>query len=66
MSRHHHANRKDLSLWAVFRAPIMLFALSLTGLVGALLEDGAWDVIGSALLASTVLATVWALVRSRS
>lgn len=65
MSRHHHANRKDLSLWAVFRAPIMLFALSLTGLVGALLEDGAWDMIGSVLLASTVVATVWALVRSR-
>lgn len=65
MSRHHHANRKDLSLWAVFRAPIMLFALSLTGLVGALLEDGAWDAIGSALLASTVVATIWALVRSR-
>lgn len=65
MSRHHRGNRKDLSLWAVFRAPIMLFALSLTGLVGALLEDGAWDGIGSALLASTVVATVWALVRSR-
>lgn len=66
MTRHHHANRKDLSLWAVFRAPIMLFVLSLIGLVGALLEDGAWDAIGSVLLASTVVATVWALVRSRS
>ena len=66
MSRHHHANRKDLSLWAVFRAPIMLFVLSLIGLVGALLEDGAWDMIGSVLLASTVVATIWALVRSRS
>ena len=29
MSRPHHANRKDLSLWAVFRAPIVLFVLSL-------------------------------------
>ena len=66
MSRHHHANRKDLSLWAVFRAPIMLFVLSLIGLVGALLEDGAWDMIGSVLLASGVVATIWALVRSRS
>ncbi|MBD3835088.1 hypothetical protein [Brevundimonas sp.] len=65
MTRHHHANRKDLSLWAVFRAPIMLFVLSLIGLVGALLEDGTWDAIGSALLASTVVATIWALVRSR-
>ena len=66
MSRPHHANRKDLNLWAVFRAPIVLFVLSLAGLVGALLEDGAWDWIGSALLASTVVATAWALVRSRS
>ena len=65
MTRHHHANRKDLSLWAVFRAPIMLLVLSLIGLVGALLEDGAWDAIGSALLASTVVAPIWALVRSR-
>jgi hypothetical protein len=66
MSRHHRANRKDLSLWAVFRMPLALFVLSLAGLVGALLEDGVWDWIGSALLASTVVATVWALVRSRS
>jgi len=66
MSRHHHSNRKDLGLWAVFRAPILLFGLSLVGLVGALLEDGAWDWIGSALLASTVVATAWALIRSRS
>ena len=66
MSRHNHPNRKDLSLWAVFRTPLALFVLSLTGLVGALLEDGAWDGIGSALLASTVVATIWALVRSRS
>jgi xanthosine utilization system XapX-like protein len=58
--------RKDFSLWAIFRIPIVLFVLSLIGLVGALLGDGAWDWLFSALLASTVAATAWALVRSRS
>ena len=59
-------SRKDLSLWAIFRTPIVLFVLSLIGLVGALLEEGAWDWVFSALLASTVVVTAWALVRSRS
>ena len=65
MSRHHH-NRKDLSLWDIFRVPVVLFGLSLIGLVGALLQDGAWDAVFSALLASTVVVTAWALIRSRS
>lgn len=55
-------SRKDLTLRAVFAAPLVLFVLSLIGLVGALLEDGLWDWLGSALLASTVVATGWALI----
>jgi len=55
-----------LTLWAIFRAPIVLFALSLIGLVGALLQDGVWDWAFAALLASPILATGWAVVRSRS
>ncbi|WP_292075808.1 MULTISPECIES: hypothetical protein [Brevundimonas] len=65
MSRRRH-NPRDLSLWAIFRAPIVLFTLSLIGLVGALLQDGVWDWAFAALLASPVLATGWAVVRSRS
>ena len=42
----------------------VVMALVLVGLVGALLGDGAWDWIGSALLATTVAAVAWALVRS--
>ena len=34
-------SRKDRSLWAIFGAPLWVFVLSLTGLIGALLEDGA-------------------------
>ncbi|MFN7106832.1 MAG: hypothetical protein ACK4MY_01290 [Brevundimonas sp.] len=58
-------SRKDLSLWAIFGAPILVFALSLTGLIGALLEEGMWDVVFSVLLASTVVVTAWALIRRR-
>lgn len=65
MSRRRH-NPRDLSLWAIFRAPIVLFALSLIGLVGALLQDGVWDWAFAALLVSPILATGWAVVRSRS
>ena len=65
MSRRRH-NPRDLTLWAIFRAPIVLFALSLIGLVGALLQDGVWDWVFAALLASPILATGWVVVRSRS
>ena len=60
-------SRKDQSLAAIFAAPLALAALSLTGLIGALLADGAWDVIGAALLATPVAAILWArLTRSSS
>ena len=60
-------SRKDQSLAAIFAAPLLLAALSLTGLIGALLADGAWDVIGAALLAAPVAAILWArLTRSSS
>ncbi len=58
-------SRKDLNLWAIFGAPVVVFILSLTGLVGALLGDGVWDGVFSTLLASTVVVTVWALIRRR-
>ena len=64
MTRRSH---KALGLGAIFAAPLVLFVLGLVGLVGALLEDGAWDWIGSALLATAVVALIWArLFRSRS
>lgn len=58
-------SRKDLGLKAIFRAPIILFILSLTGLVGALLEDGLWDWLGAALVAPPLLVLTWALIRRR-
>lgn len=58
-------SRKDLNIWAIFGAPVAVFVLSLTGLIGALLRDGVWDAVFSALLASTVVVTVWALIRRR-
>jgi len=58
-------SRKDLGLKAIFSAPIILFILSLIGLVGALLEDGLWDWLGAALLGTPLLVLVWALIRRR-
>ena len=56
---------RGLSLWAIFAIPMVVAALSLIGLVGALLDDGAWDWIGAGLLAVSVAVTVWALVTRR-
>ena len=57
--------RGGLSLYAIFGAPAVLAALSLIGLVGALLADGLWDWLGAGLLAVSVLAIVWARFRRR-
>ena len=50
------------TLWTIFRWPLILGVLSLIGLVGALLTDGAWDWIFAALVATCVAAIVWARV----
>ncbi|WP_332661252.1 hypothetical protein [Brevundimonas sp.] len=57
-------SRKDFSAWAIFGAPLALAVLSLTGLVGALLNDGVWDWIGAVLLGATVAAAGWARFRA--
>lgn len=56
---------KDLSLWAVFGVPLALGVLALIGLVGALLENGLWDGLGAALLATSVVVVLWARFRRR-
>lgn len=58
-------SRKDLSFAAIFAAPIVLFVLSLVGLIGALLDDGLWDWLGAMLLGTTLVALAWALTRRR-
>lgn len=58
-------SRKDLDYRVIFGAPLVIGALSLIGLVGALLDDGAWDGLGAALLAVSLAAIVWALATRR-
>lgn len=58
--------RKDLGLRAIFGVPVLLFTLSLTGLIVALLEDGVWDWVGAALIFTCLAALAWALMRRRS
>lgn len=58
-------SRRDLPFRAIFGAPLVIGVLSLAGLVGALLDDGIWDGLGTGLLAVSVAAIVWALFTRR-
>lgn len=60
MKTGHH-----LTLWQVFSVPAAIAALSLFGLVIALLGDGIWDVVGALTLGVSVIVTAWALVARR-
>ena len=53
---------RTLRFIVVFFVPALIAAASLIGLVGALLDDGAWDVIGWIGLAIPVAVTVWARI----
>ena len=57
-------NPKDQSLGQIFLWPLILGVLSLIGLVGALLTDGPGDWIFAALIATCVVAVIWARVRA--
>lgn len=52
-------------LWAIYRWPLLLGLASAAGLVGALVGDGAWDLLGSLLLAGPVWLCVRAMWRPR-
>lgn len=65
MSEDGKGRTRDLSLWAIFALPLVVAVFSLIGLVGALLDDGAWDWGGALLLAAPVAVTVWALATRR-
>lgn len=53
---------RTLRLMLVFAVPALIAAASLIGLVGALLDDGAWDVVGWIGLGIPVAALVWARI----
>jgi hypothetical protein len=57
--------RLSFPLVAILGVPLLLMILSLIGLVGALIYDGAWDVIGSALLGVVIGVALWARVRAK-
>lgn len=57
--------RRSFPLVAILGVPLLLMMISLIGLVGALIYDGAWDVIGSALLGGVIGVALWAWARAR-
>lgn len=52
------------SLWAVFRWPTLLAAISSAGLLAALIGDGPWDVLSWAALAVPVVISLRGLLRA--
>ena len=51
---------RTLRFMIVFAVPAVIAVASLVGLVGALLDDGAWDVVGWIGLGIPVAVLVWA------
>jgi hypothetical protein len=58
-------NGDGRSLWAVFRWPAVVAAISIAGLLSALLGDGAWDTVSWAALAVPVALGLRGLVLAR-
>lgn len=48
-----------MSLWRIFRIPLLLAAVSLVGLVSALLGDGLWDALSWAALTLPLAVIAW-------
>jgi hypothetical protein len=51
-------------LWTIFRWPLLIAVLSLTGLIGALLWDGGWDWLGAAMISVSAGAIAWARLKA--
>ena len=56
--------RSHLSLTAILGIPLALLSVSLTGLVGALLFDGTWDLAFSGMVGIMIVTIVWAWTRA--
>lgn len=52
-------SEKTRRLWAMWRGPLLMSALSATGLVAALLGDGAWDAASWIGLGVPFAACLW-------
>ena len=57
--------KPGLTLAAVFAIPAGIAALSLFGLVAALIGDGVWDAVGWTTLGVCVAVLAWALIARR-
>ncbi|MES0873209.1 hypothetical protein [Sinimarinibacterium thermocellulolyticum] len=55
------AVRRPIAIWGW---PVAVFLGSLFGLFTALWHDGGWDLVATAMLASSLVAIVWPLARS--
>lgn len=58
--------RRVRSLMEIFKTPVVVFTLTLIGLVAALLTEGVVDIVGVVGVASALVVTAWVLARSGS
>lgn len=58
-------SEKRNSLFRIFRVPLILFAVSLAGLVTALLVEGRGDILAALAVAAPVVTTVFVLLSRR-
>jgi uncharacterized membrane protein YczE len=52
-----------MTLWRIFRIPLLIAAVTLVGLLSALLGDGPWDALSWAALALPLAVIAWFWLR---
>lgn len=58
-------NRRPRTLAQIFYLPVIFAAITVVGLLSALLGDGPWDALSWVTLACPIAATVYFVLRSR-
>jgi len=57
--------RRGRSLLEIFKIPIVVFILTLFGLVAALLTEGMADIVGVTATASALLVIIWIFINAK-
>lgn len=59
------AAKQPSVFWRTFRAPLAIAAITLVGLLSALIGDGPWDALSWAALALPLAVIAWCWLRAR-
>lgn len=56
---------KQLSFWQIYKWPVIIFMLSISGIFAALVVDGVSDLFASLMLVYPIIVTAWYVLRSK-